>query len=211
MTLDNRIRFDAPIIDFTTTVGLSGQDHDNYPAPNTQARFDHLRLYLIGLLSCQSSENEPTQYREGTWWFDLSNNTIKIYSNGAWVKASQVIQLGLDSLNNPITLQEWYDEISSSVSSLQSEIHFQSVIITAGVTLIPIPSSFLSPTNLIASNSRPFVYVNGLLLNPLLTTLEPGVLPTAVKVPTALNIGDKVSIVIKYIPSNRFYETEQSV
>lgn len=211
MPNDNRIRFDAPLIDFTTTVGLSGQTHDNYPAPNTQARFDHLRLFLIGLLSCQSSENEPTQYRDGTWWFDIKTNMMKIYSNGNWRHASEVIQLGKDQNDLPITLQNWYDSISQVVSSLQNEVHFQSVIVTPGTTLIPIPNVFLNPTNLIVPGSKAFVHVNGVLLNPLETTLEPGNLPTAVKLPIAPNIGDSISIVIKYIQNNRFSLTEQTV
>ena len=208
MPNDNRIRFDAPLIDFAGTVGLSGQTHDNYPAPNTQARYDHLRMYLIGLLSCQSSDSQPTEYREGTWWFDTTINMMKIYSNGAWKDASHVIRLGTTTGGDAVTLQDWYDTVGSAVQSLQSEICFQSSIVSFGVTLIPIPGQ-LQP--LVISGSRAFVTVNGVAINPLITTLEPGTIPTAVKVPVTLNIGDKISIIIKFIPSTRFFLTEQTV
>jgi len=208
MTNDNRIRFDAPLIDFSGAVGLSGQNHDNYPAPNTQARYDHLRMYLIGLLSCQSSDSQPTEYREGTWWFDTTINMMKIYANSAWQDASNVIRLGTASNGDTITLQNWYDTINDTVQSIKSEICFQSVIVSSNVTLIPIPSSLQS---LIIPDSKAFVTVNGIAINPLLTTLEPGTTPTAVKVPVDLSIGDKVSITIKFIPSSRFFLTEQTV
>jgi hypothetical protein len=136
---------------------------------------------------------------------------MKIRSSGAWVDASKVIKLGVDLSNNLVTLQDWYDTIAATVQTLQSELYFQSVIISSNITLIPIPGQFLSPTTLVIPGSRAFVTVNGLLINPLLTTLEPGTTPTAVKVPTPLNIGDKVSVVIKYIQNSRFHLTEQSV
>lgn len=202
MPNDNRIRFDAPLIDFNGTVGLSGQNHDNYPTPNQQARYDHMRMYLIGLLSCQSSDSPPNEYREGTWWFDTTVNMMKVYSNGAWTDASNTIRLGTT------TLQDWYDTISSTVQSIQSEVCFQTAIVSPGIMLIPIPGPLQS---LIIQGSRAFVTVNGIAINPLITTLEPGTTPTAVKVPVNLNIDDKVSITIKFIPSPRFLLTEQTV
>lgn len=101
---DNRIRFSGPGIDFENEVGRTGQDHDDYPQPYTQARYDWMRMFLIGLLSCQSSKEEPTQYRDGTWWFDLNTLTMKIRRADQWVPAAQVIATGT------ITLDEMYEE-----------------------------------------------------------------------------------------------------
>lgn len=68
---DNRIRFSTSAIDFLNDVGLTQQTHDTYPSPNTQARYDWMRMYLIGLLSNQSSCNQPSQYRPGTMWYQM--------------------------------------------------------------------------------------------------------------------------------------------
>ena len=68
---DNRIRFSTSAIDFQNDVGLTQQQHDTYPSPNTQARYDWMRMYLIGLLSNQSSCDQPSQYRPGTMWYQM--------------------------------------------------------------------------------------------------------------------------------------------
>ena len=66
------------LIDFVADVGIASQDHDNYPPPQGQARFDHMRMAIIALLSQQASFSEPTQYRDGTPWFDLTDQTWNI-------------------------------------------------------------------------------------------------------------------------------------
>lgn len=102
MLPDNRLRLQAPAIDFTNNVGITGQDHDNYPAPNQQARYDHLRMYLIALLANQSSYSAPTQYREGTLWFNLNTNELLIMHNGSWTSMLDVIKVGDITLNQTI-------------------------------------------------------------------------------------------------------------
>ena len=200
MIQDNRIRFTSSLIDFINDVGTTGQNHDNYPSPGQQARFDHLRMFLIGLLSSQSSENEPNEYREGTWWFDLTNNTIKIRSNNNWVQASKVIQLGLDINDQPITLQDWYDAIAINIQSVQSDIFFYTKIVSNNLTLLPIPSLLQSK---VIPGSKAFVHINGVLVNPIITELEPSNNPTAIRIPSVSN-GDTVVAVIKYFPANKF-------
>lgn len=92
---DYRIRFSAGSVDFTADVGLTGQDHDDYPAPNTQARYDWMRLVIIGLLSHQASTTEPTQYRMGTVWFDLNENCFKVYmgATDGWQPLAKAINI----------------------------------------------------------------------------------------------------------------------
>lgn len=203
MTIDHRIRFDASLIDFANDVGLSGQAHDNYPAPNQQARYDWMRMFLIGLLSCQSSTDPPAQYREGTPWFDLKDETLKIRRNGAWVSVAEAIKLAdTDAPNDPFTLQDWYNEVQSAIRSLRSELFFQGTVTSINATLIPIPTSL---QGFIQSNSRPFVYVDGVLINPTTTSLQPGPNPTAINVPSgSLPQGSEFVVVIKFMPDSRF-------
>ena len=96
-TPDQRIRLPGAKINFSTDVGTTGQDHDTFPAPG-QARYDHMRMYLLGLLSNQASYSEPTQYREGSFWFDLNTLTFKIYVNDSWSSLSETILLGFTPL-----------------------------------------------------------------------------------------------------------------
>lgn len=107
---DARIHLPGSPIDFPTDVGTTGQDHDTYPSPDTQARFDHMRMYLIGLLANQASigTDEPTQYREGTWWFDLTEGAMKIRKGDAWVPAGDGILVA-----DGVTLGDFYTQFQS--------------------------------------------------------------------------------------------------
>ena len=203
MTIDHRIRFSPALTDFANDVGITGQDHDTYPSPGQQARYDWMRMYLIGLLSCQSSDNPPSQYREGTLWFDLKDVTMKVRQDGAWVSLSQAIKLeDTNTTNDPITLQSWYNAISEDIESLRSEVFFFGNIQSANATLIPIPSNLL---NKISATSRPFVHIDGILINPALTSLEPGPNPTAIGMPAGVLIqGSEFTVSIKTIPSDNF-------
>ncbi len=102
---DNRIRLSSGPIDFTNEVGVTGQDHDDYPGGGDQPRFDHMRMFLIGLLSMQSSYEAPTQYRQGTPWFDLNENALKMRVGSEWVPAADAILIADD-----FTLGDWYRE-----------------------------------------------------------------------------------------------------
>jgi len=120
MTLpDNRIRYPAGLVDFAGEVGLTGQDHDSYPLQNTQARFDWMRLTLIGLLSNQSSVgDEPTQFRQGTTWFDLDGGPdgamkvrIREGSDGTWTTLADVILL--ETVDGTVfTLSEFFQQVA---------------------------------------------------------------------------------------------------
>lgn len=102
---DHRIRLPGPRIDFQNDVGLTGQTHDDFPAPG-QARFDHMRMYLIGLLSCQSGQHPPTQYRDGTLWFDQSGEigVLRIRDREAWRSIAEVVEVAPG-----ISLSDWYN------------------------------------------------------------------------------------------------------
>lgn len=195
--MDNRIRFSSALIDFVNDVGITGQEHDNYPAPNSQARYDHIRMFLIGLLSSQSSENEPTQYRDGTVWFDLNTNILKINVSDEWIDISNVLDLG------GLTLQQWYDQVNQTISSATPEIVFNVNINANGITQLNIPTSLVDK---VATESRCFVYQNGILLDPRNTIIVGAPPPPRISIlNTTLSVGDRLTVVIKRIPSEYFY------
>jgi hypothetical protein len=104
---DNRIRLSSAKIDFDSEFGNLGQDIDGYPPEGGQARFDHMRSVLLGLLAQQSSVNEPSQRRNGTPWFDLNTGSLKIWSDGEWRDYAEVIKIGSGSL------KDWTDNVNS--------------------------------------------------------------------------------------------------
>lgn len=173
MTLpDNRVRFPSGLIDFVNDVGVASQDHDNYPPPQGQARYDHMRMVVIGLLAQQASFDEPTQYRNGTPWFDLNVNMLKIRSDGGWVNYSDVIPLGeVDTDGNYLTLTEWFDITNAALSSIAQEIVFNGTSASDGVTNINIPESLQA---FIFNDTRCFFYLNGLLIDPRNCTILSG-------------------------------------
>ena len=157
MTLpDYRIKFPAPLIDFSADVGLTGQAHDEYPAPGTQARYDHLRLYLIGLLTNQASYLLPLEYSEGTIWFDLNTTALKTYFNNQWQEIANAIVL--TSEGETTTLADWYtNQATIILKSLAPEVVFGGRSTISGIFRIPIPSNMYP---YIFTDSRIFMTVN---------------------------------------------------
>jgi hypothetical protein len=193
----------ATKIDFATDVGVAGQDHDEYPPPQGQARFDHMRMFLIGLLSQQSSYLEPTQYRDGTPWFDLNTLQLKIRISGAWVPFADAVVLEEDDTTT-LTLSDWFNSVSSSLGNLAPEIVFSGTVTADDQTSVTIPTSL---RNSLYSDSRPFVYKNGLLLDPRNSRLAPGGSPTVIDLTGGdeLNADDKFTIIIRRIPNDTWY------
>lgn len=150
---DYRIKFPPTLVDFQNEVGITGQDHDSYPAPGQQARYDWLRLYLIGLLSNQASSEPPVNYREGTCWLDMSVSppVLKIRLDSQWVSISDAIDL------NGISLSSWVSNASAILSTASPELFFSGKVTSNTVTQIPIPVSLQSQ---VYSDTRAFVTVN---------------------------------------------------
>jgi hypothetical protein len=168
---DNRLRFPAPLIDFAQEVGLSGQDHEHFPYPDAQPRWDWLLIWYMSLLANQSSYNEPTQYRDGSLWFDMNTMTLKMWRSsldfitGSWTDLSNSI--GLETIaGTPITLKDWYIETKSKLTGSTPIATFNGYVKpdTVSAVEIPVPSDIQSTIDLI--NTRPFVYINGLLIDP---------------------------------------------
>lgn len=117
---DNRLNLQGPLIDFLHSVGTTGQAHDNFPQPGP-ARFDHMRSYLIALLANQASFSEPIEFRAGTLWFDLNDQSYKyraenpgpiISTEGAnFIDLANGIQL-----ETGLSLATWYQEVKAIIS-----------------------------------------------------------------------------------------------
>lgn len=201
MTLpDNRIRFDSTKIDFVADVGTTSQDHDNYPPAGGQARFDHMRMYLIGLLAQQSSFNEPSQKRDGTPWFDLNDFSLKIWVNGEWKYYSTVIPLE-DTGAGIISLDDWYQSVSAALASLGSEVCFGGTCTVDGVSSIPIPTSVQAA---IKSDSRAFVYVNGQAIDPRTVTIIGSPATSLQLDDVVLEVNDVFHVQIRRVPNTTF-------
>ncbi|MCK9557034.1 MAG: hypothetical protein M0R50_03205 [Candidatus Cloacimonetes bacterium] len=166
---DNRLRFTAPLIDFANDVGLSGQDHEKFPAPDAQPRYDWLLMWYISLLANQSSYDEPTQYRDGTFWFDLNTLTIKLWRSslesisGSWMSLASSISLEVVS-GVPLMLDTWYASASAKLTGSAPVITFGGYVTLAEATEIPVPVTLQGEIDL--NKTRPFVYINGILVDP---------------------------------------------
>lgn len=201
--MDNRIKLSSGLVSFDTV----GQDHDAYPAPGQQARYDHLRSYLIGVLTNQSSADEPSEFREGTPWFDLNSMTLKIRYDGSWVELSKVISTnGAASASNVIRLDDWIDGVNAALTTISPEIVFSGTCSNVDVTQIPIPETIRTNTlgqSIITSNSRAMVWVNGIMLNPNRCSLQN--VGTLLVLLDPLQPNDRFTVSIKTIPSRHFY------
>ena len=112
---DNRIRIPAPPIDFEDDVGETGQDHDRFPEPG-QARYDWMRMFLIGLLANQASYSEPVNYRKGSFWVDLNTGILKTRT-GEGIAGTEWSDIGeLIQVSPGLTLQGWFDAVSASLA-----------------------------------------------------------------------------------------------
>lgn len=199
---DNRIRFPSTLVNFSTDVGVTGLTHDEYPQAGSQARFDHLRLYLIGLLSNQSSYVEPTNYRNGTVWFDLNTLSLKIRRNDSWTDISEAIQV------NGVDLQTWQASADLALSSLSPEISFQGIINADTTEYITIPTSV---AGYIFTDSRAFITINGEnppshIVNPQNALIQ-GSPPSFIQLTTlTLNKGDTFHVSIRRVSTETFIQ-----
>jgi hypothetical protein len=201
---DLRIRLPAAKIDFENDVGLTGQDHDEYPPAGGQARYDHMRIFLQGLLGCQASVETPTEYSEGTLWFDLNVLCLKIRKSGAWVGLANTI-----GVSDTSTLADWYAAASAAIAASAPDVVYSGSCTTDGTVLINIPLSLRAS---VYADSRPLVFKNGLLLEPSTIRLEPGTNPTAVRITsTTLDVGDTFTVIIRRIPDTTFYSSSVTI
>lgn len=177
MADDNRLRLPPAKIDFDNDVGTTGQDHDDYPAAGQQPRWDWMRMYLVALLSNQSSHGEPSQFREGTLWFDTNDNTMKVRRAGAWVSVADAVKLDTDVDGGPVTLSGIYDTIKT-ILGYKPTASFGGHSNNDGVAIIPIPSSLRAAAG---SGSRPLVWVDGVMIDPRRCEYVGGTSPASIR------------------------------
>lgn len=191
---DNRIRLPAPRIDFDDDVGITGQDHDEFPAPRTQARYDWMRLYLIGLLSHQSGEDIPIERRTGTTWMQRISDSIKFkFFNGTSfvdIANAIVVEDTGDSADDTLTLAEWFVLAQSKLNSIQPKATWSGSSIADGVTKITIPTSIQDLIKDISTLIRPLVYIEGVLVDPRNCAFGPGECPSTVDLSGGVEVND---------------------
>lgn len=161
MTGDNRIRLDETPVDFDRTDD-TGQNHDTYPASGELTRYDQMRSYLIGLLSNQSSEDEPLEKREGSLWFDKGDNELKIYNGSDWDNLSKYIKINESGDN--YTIQNTIDSIMATLAYVGPRIVWSGFFSSDEINRIPIPEDYQGYAMI--EGMQAFVYVDGLLLDP---------------------------------------------
>jgi len=165
MLPDNRLRFNATRIDFANDVGETGQPHEQFPAPDSQPRFDWLLMWFLALFANQASFDTPNEYRSGTIWYDLNTQVLKIWNGSEWALLSDAISISTgDDATDVISLQDWFTGIAPSLLTAAPEITFSGISDTDGVASINVPPSLTD--NIDEINSRPFIYKNGLLIDP---------------------------------------------
>jgi hypothetical protein len=178
---DNRIRFPSTEVDFEGEVGLTGQTHDIFPSPG-QARYDWMRMYLIGLLSCQSSEQQPINYREGTIWYHLdpSGSSYKYFNGDVFADIADAIE------GQGTNLTSWTDEVQEKLERVSPRAVFSGVSETNYLTEIDIPDDVL----FVAAHKyvHPIMFRNGKLIDPRLTKFNNG--RTKITLISSETIGD---------------------
>lgn len=168
MTGDNRIRLDQTPVDFSSTDDVD-QNHSDYPSPNTAPRFDLMRSYLIGLLSNQSSNEEPLEKRTGTLWFKKDIEKFLVFIENEWDSLSKYVSMEksdgeYDSLQNVI------DSIMSSIAFVGPRVVWSGVFTSDEVNSIPVPDEFEEYA--VLSGMQPFVFVDGILIDPRKTIIN---------------------------------------
>jgi len=193
---DNRLQFPPTLIDFDNQVGITGQAHDNYPAPGQQSRYDWQRMFLISLLANQSSDSPPTQYRTGTIWFNRTTVAFEYYNGTEWKELSNAIQLKLEASDPSYTLQQFFVDSVDKLNAIKKKFTFSGESNNNHVKTIPIPANIVTEIN---DTYNPLVYINGLLVDPRLCRLSPGC-PNSVELlgSIKLNRGNKFTVIIDH-------------
>jgi len=171
---DNRIRLDEPIVDFDKS-GTTGQLHDEYPTPKTQARYDRMRTFLIGLLSNQSSDEEvdgaPFEKRTGTLWFKKKSKFLDLYNGEEFKELSEFIA---------VTVNDEKKSIKTVLTDILLNLKYSAPrVIWCGrfidgneINNIIIPVEYQGYAAI--DNMHPLVYINGLLIDPRDTIIQAG-------------------------------------
>jgi len=163
---DYRIRFPSAKIDFDEDVhggSPDGQDVNDFPEPG-QARYDWMRMVVIGLLANQSSEEEPLNLKIGSLWFNLNDEFFKYFDGNDWAELANAIRIG------ETNLKEWSELVDETVGKVTEAASFTGVADANNITEIDIPDSALAAASY--DNNHPILYKNDLLIDPRLTAFN---------------------------------------
>jgi hypothetical protein len=173
---DNRIRLDQTPVDFSVADYVP-ELHSNYPAPNTQARYDQARSYLIGLLSNQSSDSTkpPFEKREGTLWYQKDTGFLTIFNKTNFDLLANHIGIeapvaGTDQ-TTVVSLSSLLDQIRATLQFVGPKVVFCAVVgYGQNDNSIQIPDSLQGYAAV--PNMQAMVYADGKLVDPRLTTMD---------------------------------------
>ncbi|MBD3407276.1 MAG: hypothetical protein GF411_14245 [Candidatus Lokiarchaeota archaeon] len=197
MTLpDNRIKFPSTEVDFNNDVGTTGQDHDNYPEEDTQARYDWIRLYLIGLLANQASYEEPVNYRQGSIWMNLTDGYFRFYNGSDFSPMAHALGVPGDVASaTEESLYSWIVAANERLSSIRKNATFSGVA-NVDASSISIPDEAKDAAA--DDGTHPFLYKNGRLVDPRLTSYNVGC-PVVVELTgnAVLSSGDTFTVIIQ--------------
>jgi hypothetical protein len=172
---DNRIRLDQTPVDDSVR-DKTGDLHDDYPSPNNAARYDFMQSYLIGLLSNQSSEDEPLEKHPGMTWFNKQTLMLMLYWDEAFNNLSNYIGVDTEDIDSEETvtrsLQDVLTEILGALQFVGPRVIWSGVFTTDEANEIPIPDDYQGYAAM--PGMKPLVYLDGLLLDPRTTIIQPG-------------------------------------
>ena len=154
--MNNQIRFPNDTIDFINDVGLTGQDHDSYAEPGTVSRYDWMQMIVLGLLAQQASNKKPENFRVGTLWFNLQKFAYECSDDNDFFNISEFIKV--ISTN----LQEWTLDIDEKIEKYMPTGTFSGTVAN-DTSVINIPNQL---QKISISPNKPYVFKNGLLINP---------------------------------------------
>lgn len=175
---DNRIKLQSQLIDFVNDVGVTGQDHDTFPDAGQSPRYDWMRSFLDGILSMQSSFEEPTEKRHGTLWFDRNKRLIKAWNGDKFVGLAEFI-----SVSN-INLLDLFSKINLKLTNRITMVY--NAIVETSSMLIPIPQKISEELVNKVDEFLVLVFANGKLINP-------GVVSITIGAPVEVQLSEPVS------------------
>jgi hypothetical protein len=165
--VDFRIRFPSSLIDFNEDVfgeSPDGQEINDFPYPGAQARYDWMRMIIIGLLANQSSTATPINYKVGTIWMNLNDNFYKYFDGISFAEIAKAIRIG------NISLDAWATVVQDTVGKVTDEATFSGVVVVNKITEIAVPADALEAAEFL--NNHPVLYKNGMLIDPRLTVFN---------------------------------------
>ena len=163
---DYRIRFPSNKINFDEDVyggSPDGQDVNDFPESG-QARYDWMRMAIIGLLANQSSIEEPLNYKIGTLWYNLNDEFLKYFDGEDWAEVASAIRIG------DMSLKDWSELAEETIGKVTEAASFSGTAEANHVVEIDVPSTALASAAY--PNNHPVMYKNSLLIDPRLTSFN---------------------------------------